>query len=193
MLILIMVSWLEPIINWVDAILAFFLSIGKELLANSVGALIGAVLAIPTGLWLDRRIKLREQRERSVMVIRAVYDELDKNLNTLEEFLAKSPGEDEIIYPTLTSNAWQAAQSLEVLSSSGDYELHKILIGAYERINFVTHISQSLWNLFFSMSLDFNNLDRKVKILTRVLRDEAENTLPLIQEVQEALQKRLTR
>ena len=46
-----------------------FLNLGNEfwinVLSNMVGALIGAILAIPTGLWLDRRIKLREQEERA--------------------------------------------------------------------------------------------------------------------------------
>lgn len=183
-------TW-AAILSLVQTAFDFFASIGKDLLANAVGALIGAILAIPTGLWLDRQVKSKEQRERSKKILRAVFDELDRNQTALKGFLAKPPSEDEIDYPNLDNNAWQAAQNLEILSSSKDYELHKVLLDVYEKVSFMSQISQSLWNLFFSANYDFGVLERKVKTLMNTQKAEANNLLPLVEEALDKVQSRL--
>jgi len=170
--------------------LVFNAGFWSELVANLVGALVGAMLAIPTGLWLDRRVKSREQQERTIIVLRAIRDELVKNQAAMEDFLAKQPVEGEITYPSLTNDAWQAAQGLDFLSALADYELHKTLIGVYERIDFVTRIAQSLWNMFFSPMVNFGVLDRKVKILIEALREETQQTIPMIEEAIVEVQNR---
>ena len=146
-----------------------------------VGALIGAILAIPTGLWLDRRIKLREQEERANTVLRTILDELQKNKNEIEKFLAIESTEDDIRYPLISDDAWQAAQE-GVQFGLSDYLLHKRLITVYEQIGFVNQIAQSLWNMFFNPASDFGLLDKKVNILKRVLRDETQQLTALLDE-----------
>lgn len=163
----------------------------SELVANLVGALIGAMLAIPTGLWLDRRIKTREQMERVRIVLQAVYNELTSNRASLKDYLEQEHVEDEIAYPVLTSGAWQAAQGLEILSVPEYYKLHEMLIGVYERIGFVSHVAQALWSLFFSANTEFGIFDRKVKILTTVLRDEAHKTILVIDQILVELRQQL--
>src|SRR4051812_13828605 len=49
------------------------------LLSNIIGAAFGAALAIPGGLWLDRRVKRKEQGERTSLILKSVHDELSEN------------------------------------------------------------------------------------------------------------------
>lgn len=157
----------------------------SDVVANLVGALVGAGLAIPTGLWLDRQVKMKEERERTRIVLRSVSEELAKNELALKDFLSKQPSEEVIAYPLLSSNAWQAAKGLGILSTSTDYVLRTTLVSVYERVDFITLVAQSLWSLFFYPSVDFGTLKRKTSILLDVLSDEAQKAVPLIQDAVE--------
>jgi hypothetical protein len=150
----------------------------SQLLPNLLGALFGAILAIPAGLWLDRKIKNKEQKQHTLLILRAVLDELIRNKRSIEDYLNKDQSDYNVGYPNVITNAWKAAQNQTILATGDDYEMHKNIFTVYERLDFLSSIGQSLWTMVFNVSNDVQALEGRVEILNRILRKEAEDTLP---------------
>jgi len=151
-----------------------------QVLPNLLGALFGAILAIPVGLWLDRQIKARELNKRKSLILRSLLDELLKNKRSLEDFINKEKRDADINYPEIAINAWKAAQSHTMLPDISDYDMHKILIQTYDRLEFIASIGQSLWAMFFNVALEARTLEGKLKVLNRILLGEAQEIMPTL-------------
>lgn len=153
--------------------------------ANLVGALVGAMLAIPTGLWIDRRRRVREQQEQADVALAALWRELDENRSRLETFLSVnvSAAEEQIIAPNLGNDAWQAAHELEILVGL-DYDLYKQLLEVYEQIELIDQLSKTLWQIFFTPAPDFSFIETRTRLLNETLRTESELLLPSIERLE---------
>jgi hypothetical protein len=168
---------------WVD----FTLEAG----ANLVGALVGALLAIPTGLWIDRKRSAKEQRDRALVVLRALEDELAKNTQSITDYLAKPAKREQISYPSISNDAWQAAHELGLLVGLNNYDLYKSLIEVYEQLELISHLSKSLWQLFFTPAADFSFIDTRVQLLQESLRTESESAATLIRRTRNEISQAL--
>ncbi len=161
---------------------SFFL----DILGNLIGALIGAALAIPTGLWIDRKTKERNQRELDNLAIISIRDELITNLKTISEFVSQgcNNGDKNIPFLSLSNDSWKTAQALGAFSQTKDYKRRKSFSEVYAQIEYIKTLSDALWSMFFSTRyIDPIMLERKLQVLCKHLLDESKEAEILIKNL----------
>lgn len=155
-----------------------------DVLSNLIGALIGAVLAIPTGLWIDRKAKERSQKDLDSLALISIRDELITNLKTINEFVSRGCSHESVPFLHLSNNAWKTAQALGAFSQAKDYKRRKGFNKVYEQIEYIKTLSDALWGIFFSTNnTDPVTLDRKLQILCKHLLAEAKEADSLIRNL----------
>ncbi|MBC7113350.1 MAG: hypothetical protein H5T34_04955 [Candidatus Methanomethyliales bacterium] len=93
----------------------------EEIIASFIATLLGVLLGIPSALWIDRKIKLCNERERAIAVLSALKEEINHNVSLLKQ-IQKELSSSSVIFYNLDLNTWRAT-SLEDFETIIDHDV----------------------------------------------------------------------
>jgi len=76
-----------------------------EFLPEFLATIIGVALGIPIALWIDRKIRVKHQREEAISVLSALKDEIAHNIGLLKQIQQELSEPSNVIFYTLDLSA----------------------------------------------------------------------------------------
>lgn len=153
-----------------------------DLITSLIGTLLGAGLAIPVGLYLDRWIKERETKEQISSILSSIKVELDTNLGILESHLHNKETKGPFDVPRVQIKAWEAAQYQGFLTSNNAYQLIKKMIGVYDQLELIRRLNEYMWSFLLGPEQNYGLTDKKIEAISSSIKNEAQPAIYMIKE-----------
>jgi len=150
----------------------------QSILSSIIGSLIGAGMAIPCGLWLDRKIKGKQSMELIKNINKLLILELDANKESLSDYLNSNRKNTKL--PKISFAAWQVALGQNYLTQCGNIEINNSLTNSYDKLHYIEKISNSYFELLILGQTAMPSYVDKLTLMQDALQSESKDTITLI-------------
>jgi len=113
----------------------------QDFIVELVATICGVAIGIPVAFWIDRRSRLRSQREKAITILKSLKEEINHNLGLLRQ-MGKELKPNSVIFYNLDMNTWRT-----------------ISLG-----EFIGVISEGIINRIFRLYYEYEHFSRKIDV-----------------------------